>query len=199
VAVQDGLLEELRGGAAATEEGGKAPQLKPDRQLSAKHEVLRALVRGDRSFSRTLSQELNDQLSGLRSASATTAGSPRSPLGKKRRREGTGLAVAASAVEGNAVVTTDVNHTQTVSDDAPSMEEVFASIERDRARSTAQSTLRAPISRGAVAIPSRPSHRTHCSPSDSRADELFHPDDALEDSPHSSRAVSPLEPCGLLG
>ena len=148
---QDELLEELNGGeAAGTEGGGKAPE----RQLSAKHEVLRALVRGDRSFSRTLSQELNDQLSGLRSASANaSAGSPRSPLSsKKRRREGTGL---ASTVAGSAAANPN-NNTQTVSDDAPSMEDVFASIARDRSRSTAQSTLRATASRGAA-----PSHRTH--------------------------------------
>ena len=149
---QDELLEELNGGeAAGTEGGGKAPE----RQLSAKHEVLRALVRGDRSFSRTLSQELNDQLSGLRSASANaSAGSPLSPLSSKKRRreEGTGL---ASAVAGSAAANPNIN-TRTVSDDAPSMEEVFASIERERSRSTAQSTLRATASRGAA-----PSHRTH--------------------------------------
>lgn len=174
MAAQDEMLEELSGGAAATEVG-KASQLKPERQRSAKHEVLRALVRGDRSFSRTLSQELNDQLSGLRSASATTAGSPLSPTSKKRRREGAGLAVAASAVEGSAAVTANGNHMQTVSDDAPSMEEVFASIERDRSRSTAQSTLRASDSRGAAAMHSRPSHRAPRPPSGGPGDELFGP------------------------
>jgi hypothetical protein len=82
--------------------------------------------------SATTLQELNDQLSMHQqraSEPATTAGA--SPLGMRKPREQAGAEAEAGSVGQSGLAS--------AGDDAPSMEEVFASIKRDRDRSQSRS------------------------------------------------------------